>query len=473
MLMTSFLTMLVFSTYKGYNYSNPMMGHSMMLNRLGMMTMTFMLMLLMNSLNMMPLMPGMTLFNNNFNMTSYNLPMMMLMLLLMMSLLVYNMSKQRYDMSSPYYIMMMMTNMMGLMLFPLVNNLMGLYMLMELQSYTLYLLTGLHNRSYNASRASLLYFLMGGMASTMMLVSSYFMYNLTGSTSLNDMSLFYQYINNTSNNMNNLYFDMLLMALMFKMGLAPLHRWSMAVYNYAPTYMTAYMSMVAKLSIMSFMFANLNLFDNYMFMMFFYLSLMMGSFKPLFQMNIKTILAYSGLLNFGYILLSVITFDMSMYIYLMQYTLTHMIMFLSMLATSQYMDKPMSNWSPLMYMHQLKMPNKGLMMCLMLSFFSLMGMPPLPGFYAKLYILIGSISYNYILESLLLMTCSVMATYYYANMIKMLASNFNSSIKSSLDLSSYYMNSSLAYIMSMCTILMITLFIYMPNMLEGLYIITM
>nr|QNS22984.1 Nad2 [Metschnikowia amazonensis] len=477
MLFSSFLTLLVFSTYTSSiekdsdkEMKSSKLGHSMMMNRLGMMVMSFVLMLFMNSMNMMTLMPGYTLFNSWFNMTSYNLPMMMLLLLLMMGLLMYNTSmstkNKESTLLSPYLMLLMLANSMGLLLFPLVNDLLALYMMVELQSYSLYLLTGLHNRSYNASRASTLYFLMGGVASAMITLASYFIYSLTGSTNLSDISMFY-----SLSSMNNAYtyFDMLLIALFFKMGLAPLHRWSIAVYNYAPTYMTAYMSMVAKLSMSSWMFTNAMFFNHYIFMVFFFLSLFMGSYKPLFQMNMKTILAYSGLLNFGYILLSMMTFDMSFYMYLMQYTLTHIMLFLSMLAASQYMNKPMSMWSPLMYINQLKLPNLTLAMCMILALFSLMGMPPLPGFYAKLYILMSALQDNYMLESLILMICSVIATYYYANMIKVLMT----SRTENMNQGNNNMNVSLAYMMSMSTMLLMSFFMFLPFISEGLYLMTM
>nr|YP_009935184.1 Nad2 [Metschnikowia orientalis]QNS23067.1 Nad2 [Metschnikowia orientalis] len=477
MLFSSFLTLLVFSTFTSptvltdkEDKLNPMVGHSIMLNRLGILMLGFVLMLFINSINMMSLMPGFTMFNSWFSFTSYNLPLMMLMLLLMMGLLMYNtsmtlkkglMGNGNDILLSPYLMTLMLANCMGLLLFPLVNDLLALYIIVELQSYSLYLLTGLHNRSYNASRASLLYFLMGGVASAIILLASYFIYSLTGSTNLSDMSMFYSF---SSNNAYT-YFDMLLMALFFKMGLAPLHRWSMAVYNYAPTYMTAYMSMVAKMSMSSWMFANAMFFNHYLFMMFFYMSLLMGAYKPLYQMNMKTMLAYSGLLNFGYILLSIMTFDMSFYMYMMQYTLTHTMLFLSMLAASQYMNKPMSTWSPLMYMHQLKLPNLTLAMCMMLALFSLMGMPPTPGFYAKLYMLISALQDNYMLESLLLMVCSVMATYYYANMMKVLMTSRTMKEENHISLS-------LAYVMATATLLLMSFFMFLPFISEGLYLMT-
>nr|YP_009918700.1 Nad2 [Metschnikowia arizonensis]QMJ95757.1 Nad2 [Metschnikowia arizonensis] len=454
MLFTSWLTMLVFSTFK--EGTNNKMRTTMM-NRLGVMMLSYMMMLMMNSMKMMMLKPGMTMYNSWLSLTMYKLPMMLMMMMMMMGMLMYKCMNERKREESSNYTMLMLGNSMGLMLLPLANDLLTLYMMMELQSYSLYLLTGMDNKSYNASRASMLYFLMGGVASAMMLLSMYFMYNLTGTTNLSDIYMFNNYKNTYP------YFDMLLMALFFKMGLAPLHRWSMAVYNYTPTYMTAYMSMVAKLSMISWMFYYSYLFNNYIFMMFYYMSLFMGSYKPLLQMNMKTMLGYSGMLNFGYLLLTMMTLDSSFYMFMMQYTMTHLLMFMIMLSSSNYMMNPMSKWSPLMYMNQLNLPNYTLSMCMVMGMLSLMGMPPLPGFYAKFNMLMSALEDNYILESLMLMICSVLATYYYANLMKML-------MRSKTMSHTYNMNLSLAYLMATLTVMLMSFNMYLPYMSEGMYL---
>lgn len=466
MLFTSFLIFLVFSTFKSYSVAQgnirPIEGHSIIINRLGVINLIFVLMLLITSIDVIALTPGITLFNNWFNLTVYNLPLIILILLLIISLLIYNTSVHKYDLKSPFYMLILISNIIGLLLFPLVNDLLALYIIVELQSYSLYLLTGLHNRSYNASRASLLYFLMGGVASAIILLASYFIYALTGTTNLSDIAIFYSY-NNAYD-----YFNILLIALLFKMGMAPLHRWSIAVYNYAPTYITAYISVVAKISIASWIFANVNLFNHYILIIFFYMSLFIAAYKPLFQVNLKTILAYSGLLNFGYILLSIISFDISFYIYIIQYVLTHIILFLGILAASQYIKSPISTWSPLIYIHQLKLPNLTLAVCLILALFSLIGIPPLPGFYAKLYILSGALQENYILETITIIICSVVATYYYANIIKILINS--KTIKDNININN--INPSLAYILSISTVLLISFYIFLPSISEALYLIT-
>ena len=136
MLFTAFLIFLVFSTCES----------SIIVNRLGTITIIFTLILLFISIDIVAISPGITLFNNWFNLTSYNLPLSFLILLLVVILLIYSTSNHRYDLKSPFYLLLIITNIIGLLLFPLVNDLIPLYVVIELQSYSLYLLTGLHNK---------------------------------------------------------------------------------------------------------------------------------------------------------------------------------------------------------------------------------------------------------------------------------------------------------------------------------------
>ena len=457
MILSSFILLLVFSTFNFYQ-SNL---NIIILNRLGILSLCFSLIILLNSLSIIPLIPGFTIFNDLFLINSYNTPILFIILLISIILLFYKSNINQYNLKTPYFLLLVLINIIGLLLLPLINNLIALYIVIELQSFSLYLITGIHNRSYNSTRAALLYFLIGAIASSLILLFSYLIYSLTGSLSISDIHIF---MINCNMNTPYIWFDGLLIALFLKMGLVPLHRWSISVYNYAPTYITAYISIVAKLSIIGFIYSHYYLFDNIIIFIFFYLSLIIGSINPLFQVNIKIILAYSGILNFGYILLSLITFDISFYIYLYQYILTHCILFISILIISPHISKSESIWSPIIFIHQLIMPNKALAYCMVIALFSLIGLPPLSGFYGKYLILQAAILDNYIFEVILLVFVSVIATYYYANIIKIL-------IKSKDNLM-YNINSTMAYIISTSTILLITLFVYLPNILEGLYILT-
>lgn len=462
MLLTTFLTFLVYSSFTNYLY----------LNRIFILIMIFSLFIFINSFDLIALSPGITLFNNWFSMSANQIPLIILIFIIIILLLLYNTSTNRYPLASPFQSLIMIVNVIALLLFPLTNDLLSIYIIIELQSYSLYILTGLYNRSFNATRAGLLYFLTGGIASTIVLVSAYFIYKTTGSTNLSDIYIFYLYHNDFN------HFNILLIALLFKMGIAPLHQWSISVYNYSPTFITAYISIVAKLSIITFIYNNISLFDNSLLIVFFYTSMIIAAYKPLFQVNIKIILAYSGLLNFAYIILSIVTMDISFYIFLIQYSLTHILIFLCLLSANQFINKPISYWSPILFINQLNLPNKTLITILIISFFSLIGIPPLPGFYGKFYLIIDSLQDNYLLETIIIIIFSVIATYFYANIIRTMVKPTSEELNSSLPglelindkKKLYIINPSLALIISILFTISLLFYSYLPCLLECLYL---
>lgn len=470
MLLSTFLIFLVYSSFNN--------NHYIYINRLNILLIIFSLFIFINSFNIIPLTNGVTLFNNLFYITAYHVPIIILIYITVVALLFYNTTLHGYQINSKYFSVIILLNVIALLMFPLTNDLMSIYIIIELQSYSLYILTGLSNRSYNGTRAGLLYFLIGGVASSIILLAAGNIYEETGSTNLTDINLYYYY----SDSYN--YCNILLIALLFKMGMAPLHKWSISVYNYAPTYITSYISIVAKISIVAFIYINATIFDNYMLILFFYISIIIAAFKPLFQVNIKIIFAYSGLLNFGYILLSIIVMDISFYIYLIQYSLTHIIIFLCLLGINQFIDKPVNEWSPVLYIQQLNISNKTLIIILTITLFSLIGIPPLPGFYGKYFIIIDAIDKNYIYEVIMIIIFSVISTYYYANIIKILIqpAGRDFSAKRGVSMLKYpllnkgnfntrVMNSSTALIISITFSLLISFYWLLPSLLECIYLI--
>lgn len=448
MLLIAFLSLLVFSTY-----SSPLI-----INRITLILLFISLFLFNSSYTLFSINDGLALFNDWFILSNSNLFFINIIFISIIILFIYN----SFNLADNLYLsLIIIANSIGLILFPLVNDILSLYILIELQSYSLYILTGINNKSYNASRAALLYFLMGGIASCLILLSSYYIYNILGTTNLHEIWSLSYYTD------ISIFNYILIIALLFKMGLAPLHRWSIAVYNYAPTYITAYISIVAKISIISFIFTWAATLDMSVLYIFFISSLIIGAYKPLYQINIKTILAYSGLLNFSYILLSLIInseiSDIAFYLYLSQYIITHILIFLIILTAGYYITSPTSIWSPLIFIHQLNFPNKALSGCLIIALFSLIGLPPLPGFYAKLLIFTGALSSNYIFEALLIVFFSVIATYYYANIIKILMKN---PIAHENNISPI-----LAYTISFISMLLLFIWTYLDIILQGIYLL--
>lgn len=454
MLFTSISIFLVLSTYIcSKNNSN------IIYNRLGIISLLYVLFIFINSIDVISISNGINLYNNNILLKLINIPMIVLILIFIIIWLVYSGIKNELVLSNGNLYILIITNTLSLIYLPIINDIIMLYVIIELQSYTLYIISGIYNKSYNSTKASILYFITGGIASTLILISIYFLYKETGTMNLNEIHIFNEY--------NSITDYMLTIGLLFKMGMAPLHRWSISVYNYTPTYITTYISIVAKLSITTLLISNYWLFNISILLIFIYVSLLIGSYKPLYQINIKVILAYSGILNFGYILLAIISYDISYYIFIIQYLLTHITIFMILLLSGNLVT-PVSKWSPLLYLSQLNISNKYLLISLIICLFSLIGLPPTPGFYGKLYLIESLLLDNYILEVLLLIIASVVSTYFYANIIRLSLFNINSN---NLDTVKVNLNSSLSYIISILVILIITFYIYLPYIIEGLMII--
>nr|YP_003434118.1 NADH dehydrogenase subunit 2 [Candida maltosa]ABX10001.1 NADH dehydrogenase subunit 2 [Candida maltosa] len=453
MLLISLVTYIVY-----ISYNQTCIQH---VNRLAVVILSFLLYLAWESLNIQY--SNFTIYNDWFSYTPSNIPIIILTLLVVVSLLAYTTVKQRYLINNSWLSILIIINIAGLILFPMVNDLIPLYVIIELQSYSLYLLTGAYNKSYNSTRAAILYFVTGGIASVLILLSSCEIYEITGLTNLVDIATFY-------NNIDSIWspFNILLIALIFKMGLAPLHSWSIAVYSYAPIYITAYISIVAKVSIISFIYIHLNAISNEVLIICFYLSVAVAAYVPLYQVNIKAILAYSGILNFGYLLIALISSDIAYNLYLIQYSLTHVAIFLCIFGFNTYTNNATSIWSPIVNINQLIIPNKAICILLIILLLSLVGIPPLPGFFAKYYVIVSLINNGYTLEALTIIFFSVLATYYYAFIIKQLATNLlSSSIKSENNISKI-----LSLLLAIYSVLLISFYMFIPTLLDGLVLLT-
>ena len=161
MLLIAFLSLLVFSTY-----SSPLI-----INRITLILLFISLFLFNSSYTLFSINDGLALFNDWFILSNSNLFFINIIFISIIILFIYN----SFNLADNLYLsLIIIANTIGLILFPLVNDILSLYILIELQSYSLYILTGINNKSYNASRAALLYFLMGGIASCLILLSSYY-----------------------------------------------------------------------------------------------------------------------------------------------------------------------------------------------------------------------------------------------------------------------------------------------------------
>ncbi|CCA41184.2 unnamed protein product (mitochondrion) [Komagataella phaffii CBS 7435] len=517
MLFTSLLLMMVYGSL--VNKSHLL---TKLINRLGLMIMMYTLLIHLNMNTLENLSMGMNMFNNLLLINSFNNTMMELMLImcilyvLLMSFNITGLSMMdNLNYSKRTFMVMVLFNMMGLTLLPLVNDMMMLFIMMELQSYSLYLLTAMFNESHNSTKSALYYFMVGSMASFIMLDATVSMYDDLGLTNI-------QYILMYMDKLEMFDLLCLLFGLFIKIGLAPFYSYSMTMYSLSPTMITNYMSLMPKLSMLTLMYMIMHYINmvnntdlNYVMSFLILISMFMGSFGGLNVIRMKTLLAYSSLLNVSYMLLAILSNSNESIIayiyYIMQYSLTHMNMFSIMLVMSMYLpimnnnmtsntvDNKYSNnggnmlnvmmtkYSPMEYINQLKnlfINNMFMAMALCMSMFSLMGMPPLTGFYGKYLVLMSGLNNGYVLLSIVLMMASSMSTVYYATMLKVLSFDtlsFKDIMSNNLMMNTSPENNNneikpeisnvMSYVISSLTLIMLLIIIQYENMVKGAYLV--
>ena len=384
------------------------------------------------------------------------------------------------------------------------NDIVSIFLSIELQSYGLYLLCSVHRNSELSTSAGLTYFLLGGLSSCFILLGTSLLYTNTGITNLDNyyiinnlFDLKHQMDDNYLNGFANYFLLLISIGFLFKVSAAPFHFWSPDVYDAIPTITTTFVAIVTKISIFILVLElinftnNNNMFSiNWTITLLFssLLSLIIGTVLGLNQSRIKRLFAYSTISHLGFILLSLsINSEESIQafiFYISQYSLSNLNAFILLinLGYSLYIyinitkedDKLLDrNNSPIQFINQIKgffVLNPILSISLGLTLYSLIGIPPLIGFFGKQTILSSSLDQGYIFISLIAILTSVISAVYYLNIIKLIffeKPNYitNSRVKTKENEDTYNiicLSGNLTLVISILT-LIITLFIFNPE----------
>ncbi len=325
------------------------------------------------------------------------------------------------------YAPLMLLAIIGMSLMVSANDLMALYLGLELQSLALYIMTAIRQDDNRASEASLKYFMLGALASGVLLFGMSFVYGFSGSTQFSTIA------ENLSNTSDVQYLGLLtgmalvLIGIFFKLAAAPFHIWSPDVYEGAFKPVTALFATLPKLAAIAVLVRLLQspfetfLADWRQIMIFVAcFSMAVGAFGALRQQNIKRLLAYSSIGHVGYILagLSVGTQAgvEAALIYLFLYIAMNIGTFACII---------------LMKRHDVHLENIGELSGLasnapMLAFFfsvfmfSMAGVPPLAGFFGKFFVFIAVIEAGYYIYAVFGVLISVIAAFYYLKIVKII-----------------------------------------------------
>lgn len=330
------------------------------------------------------------------------------------------------------------------------NDLVSIFLAIELQSYGLYILSSIYRNSELSTTGGLMYFLLGGLSSCFILLGTGLLYANSGSTSLDSLYIITSIsdINGTdlwySPNYINFALILFTTGFLFKVSAAPFHFWSPDVYDAIPTLVTTFVALIAKISIFILLlqlvyYTNNNFSEmNWTIILLIssLFSLIVGTVVGLTQYRIKRLLAYSTISHVGFMLLALgissIESTQALIFYLTQYIISNLNAFVIIIAMGyslycytsenkeheELLDKTNS---PIQLVSQLKgffYINPVLALSLAITIFSFAGIPPLVGFFGKQMVLSAALDKGLIFLSIVAILTSVIGGVYYLTIIK-------------------------------------------------------
>jgi NADH-quinone oxidoreductase subunit N len=314
----------------------------------------------------------------------------------------------------------------GMMMIVSANDLIALYLGIELMSLALYVLAAIRRDEVKSSEAGLKYFILGALSSGMLLYGASLIYGFTGST---DFDVIASVATKEAASNVGLIIGLvfLMVGLAFKVSAVPFHMWTPDVYEGSPTPVTAFFAAAPKVAAMGLMVRVLaGAFPGFVaqwqqiIVVLALASMIVGALGAIGQTNIKRLMAYSSIGNVGFALVGLAAGSQegiqSVLVYLALYLAMTLGAFACIMAL-QRDGKPVEEISEL---SGLAANHGKLALVLALLMFSLAGIPPLAGFFGKLYVFLAAVKANLMWLAIAGVVASVISAFYYIRIIKVM-----------------------------------------------------
>ena len=321
------------------------------------------------------------------------------------------------------YPILILSSVLGMMIMISSNDLIVFYMGLELQSLALYVLATFNRDQLKSSEAGLKYFVLSALSSGLLLYGCSLIYGFTGSTNFNVIA----FQLNANDYALTFGIVFVLVGLAFKISAVPFHMWAPDVYEGSPTSVTLFFTMVPKIAALTvfirFLYVPfLDLIDQWQIILIFLsiASMLFGAIAAIGQTNLKRLVAYSSIGHVGYTLAGLATGTndgiQSSIIYITIYIIMNLGLFscLLMMKRNNVYYENIEDLSGLSKNHPL------LSLCLLIILFSLAGIPPLAGFFAKFYIFKSVLEQSMYFLAIVGLLSTVVAAFYYLRIIKII-----------------------------------------------------
>ena len=328
----------------------------------------------------------------------------------------------RHNLGRFEYPILIVFSVVGMMFMVSANDLMILYLGLELQSLALYVVASMRRESLKSTEAGMKYFVLGALSSGLLLYGASLVYGYSGSTNFQSIITS---LDSSSPSLGFMFGMILVVAgLAFKISAVPFHMWTPDVYEGAPTPITAFLSTAPKIAAMA-LFARV-VHDAFFVMiaewqqivaLMSVLSMFVGAIAAIGQTNIKRLMAYSSIAHMGYALIGLASGT----VFGLQAMLVYMAIYVTMnvgtFAFILSMEKDGQPVTDIYSLNQLGLKQPGRALAMLVLLFSLAGVPPLVGFFGKLYVLRAAYDAGLIWLAVLGVLASVIGAYYYLRLI--------------------------------------------------------
>jgi len=321
------------------------------------------------------------------------------------------------------YPILILSSVLGMIVMISAYDLMVFYVGLELQSLSLYVLASFNRDNKNSSEAGLKYFVLSALSSGLLLYGSSLIYGFTSSTNFDVIAL-----NLDIYNFGSIFgIVFIIVGLAFKISAVPFHMWAPDVYEGSPTSVTYFFSIVPKIAgltvFIRFLYVPfINVIDQWQMIIIFIsiASMILGSVAAIGQNNIKRLIAYSSIGHMGFILAGLATATnngiQNSIIYLIIYGIMNLGLFscVFLLKRKNIFYENLTDLSGMSKNHPL------LSLCMLIFLFSLAGIPPLAGFFAKFYIFMSVIEVKMYFLAITGLLTTVISAFYYLRIIKII-----------------------------------------------------
>jgi len=371
-----------------------------------------------------------TIFNNLLILDSFGIFIKNFILGSTICILIMSLTYNKFESINNFeFPILILLTILGTLLLISSYDLISMYLAIELQSFCSYILSSFKRNSEFSAEAGLKYFVLGAFSSGFLLFGCSLIYGFTGTTNYEQISLllassYYEHPNNNGIVIGVIF---ILISFLFKLSAAPFHLWSPDIYEGSPTIITAFFAIVPKLGL--FVFFLRLFFDSFYGLFTFWQSfliicsassMLIGSLGAIWQIKLKRLLAFSAISHVGYMLIGLCCCSIESIYALIFYSIIYI--FMSILTFSLLLSIRKNNdLKKVKYIEDLTIiakTNPFIGFCFATTFFSIAGVPPLAGFFSKMFLFFSAVSQSIYSLAIIGVLTSVISCFYYLRIIQ-------------------------------------------------------